>query len=245
MTQRDPVALLRRLIHVIYATAESQLIPRRCVFCGATCAADERHVCRGCHADLPWIRHACPVCALELAAPLATARACAACQTKPPPFSAAAAPLAYAFPVDAAIKALKFQRRLYFAPAFAELMQPSFARLPADVDGLLPVPLHRWRLMRRGCNQAMEVARLLAKSTGLPLVGGVVRVIATPYQSGLDAKARRSNLQGAFRVAGRLPARHPLIVDDVITTGETCRQLASVLLDAGAEQVSVLALARA
>lgn len=245
MARRDAVAMVRRLFSALTAAAESQLMPRRCVFCGVTCTVDERHVCDGCHADLPWIRHACPVCALELPAPLATARGCAACQARPPPFSAAAAPLAYAFPVDAALKALKFRRRLYFAPAFAELMLPALDRLRADVDGLLPVPLHRLRLMRRGCNQAMEIAKLLSKATGLPLVDGVARVVATPYQSGLDARARRSNLKGAFRVTPRMRAHRPLIVDDVITTGETCRQLARALLDAGAEQVSVLALARA
>jgi predicted amidophosphoribosyltransferase len=68
---------------------------------------------------------------------------------------------------------------------------------------------------------------------------------ATPYQSGLSARERRSNLRKAFAVRGMITARHVLIVDDVITTGETCRQLAAVLRAHGVEKVSALAIARA
>lgn len=118
-------------------------------------------------------------------------------------------------------------------------------RIPDDIDALLPVPLHRWRQMRRGYNQAKELARPLSAALGQPIVSNVIRSVATPYQSGLDARERRRNLKAAFRVDGRLTARHVLIVDDVITTGETCRQIALVALASGAEKVSVAAIARA
>lgn len=218
-------------------------MPLRCVFCGVTSIDDERYVCSGCRDDLPWIRHGCPLCALEL--PAACAAGCALCQLRPPPFSAAAAPLGYSFPVDAAIKAFKFRRRLFFGPAFADILLTALRAMPADFDALLPVPLHRWRRLRRGFDQALELTKPLAAATGLPIIGNVARVIATPYQSGLTAAARRSNLKGAFRVYGRIRAQHILIVDDVITSGETCRQLAKVVLNAGAGKVSILAVARA
>ncbi|MDX1508223.1 MAG: phosphoribosyltransferase family protein, partial [Woeseiaceae bacterium] len=67
---------------------------------------------------------------------------------------------------------------------------------------------------------------------------------ATPYQSGLDPAARRANLAQAFAIRGRLSFRHVLIVDDVITTGETCRQIAGLLKSHGVADVSVLAVAR-
>ena len=227
------------------AKLEGALMPRRCIFCGVVSSTGERYICAGCYADLPWIRDSCPSCALELPSAVAAGVGCARCQSSPPPFSRAVAPLGYAFPVDAAIKTLKFRRKLFFVPGFAEVLLDSFGLLPPDIDALLPVPLHRWRQLRRGFNQASEIARPIAKATGLPLIHSVRRCIATPYQSGLDARARRRNLKAAFKVDRRIDAHHVLIVDDVITTGETCRHLAKAVLEGGAEKVSVLAVARA
>ena len=220
-------------------------MPRRCVFCGVVSCGDERYICTDCHADLPWIRFSCPTCGLELPSAVASGVGCAQCQALSPPFTRTVAPLGYAFPVDAAIKALKFRRKLFFVPGFVEVLLTCIGQLPADIDALLPVPLHRWRQLRRGFNQASEIAKPIAKATGLPLIHNVRRTVATPYQSGLDAKARRQNLKSAFQVHRRIDVPHVLIVDDVITTGETCRHLAQAVLDGGASKVSVLAIARA
>jgi ComF family protein len=154
------------------------------------------------------------------------------------------AALLYTFPVDAALKAFKFHGRLAYAPAFADVMSGELVHL-RHVDALLPVPLHRWRHAARGFNQAFELARLLARRSGLPLVTVTRRVRRTRPQTGLSAAERRRNLRGAFALIRPLPCRHPLIVDDVMTTGETCSQLARVLLAAHAEDVSVLTAARA
>jgi ComF family protein len=170
---------------------------------------------------------------------------CADCQIEPQPFTAAIAPLHYSFPVDEGIKALKFHRKLQYQPAFSDILLREISRLPPNIDALLPVPLHRWRNLRRGFNQAAELARPLQKQLDAVLIDSVKRVKRTPYQSGLHSADRRRNLNGAFRVRDDFRARHVLIIDDVITTGETCRQLARVLIQNGAEQVSVLALARA
>ncbi len=204
---------------------EEILMPRRCVFCGTRCKPFEAHICEECWSDLPWNR--------------------AAYQSDMPPFVAAVAPLAYSFPVDAALKALKFRRRLDYVPAFAELLRRMFCQLPDDIDALLPVPLHWRRHAMRGFNQATELCEPIRVQTGLPVLTRITRVKPTPKQSGLDAVERRRNLQHAFVANGPVEMRHVLIVDDVITTGETCRQLAKVVLAAGAEKVSVLAVARA
>jgi len=221
------------------------LIPASCVFCGARSGLRRASICDGCYADLPWIERACPRCANPVASELPDEVHCAACQLRPPPFCAAVAPLSYAFPIDAAIKAMKFNRQLVYAPAFAHILLDALTRLPTDIDGLLPVPLHWRRQVLRGFNQAAEISRPLHSKTGLPLVGNALRSRATPYQSGLTAAHRRRNLKAAFSIRGSVGSRHVLIIDDVVTTGETCRQLANVLLDAGAERVSVLAIARA
>jgi len=233
------------LLSLIGRNIEGAVLPRACVFCGIRCGKDQGPVCNACHVDLPWIDNACSRCASPVAAKLPSGVHCAACQLNCPPFEFAIAPLEYAFPVDAAIKAMKFRRKLFYVPAFAYLLAESLRRVPTDVDALLPVPLHWRRQAVRGFNQAAEVCRPIRRNTGLPIISNVTRARATPYQSGLTSARRQRNLSAAFVVRGDVRARHVLIVDDVITTGETCRHLASVLLDAGVEKVSVLAIARA
>jgi ComF family protein len=209
--------------HRLLRAFDDAVMPMRCAFCGTRIRDEERSVCADCHADLPWIGATQPI----------------------RPFCSVVAPLAYEFPVDAAIKALKFRRRLWYGPALGQLLSRSIDALPKDIDAVLPVPLHWRRRWRRGFNQAREIARPVARQLGVPLIGGVRRVRATRPQSGLSAGERRRNLLGAFVASGRCRARHPLIVDDVITTGATIAQLGRAVLDGGADKVSVLAVARA
>ncbi len=222
--------IVRRLTRAVF--------PDYCVLCGAAAPSG---FCTRCLLDLPHLRNACGRCAV----PLAPGADCTDCARRPPPFVAARAALSWTFPVDAALKALKFRRQLHYVPAFAGLLAPLLAGGLPDVDVLVPVPLHRWRHATRGFNQARELCRPLARRFGLPIDTQARRIRRTPPQAGLDAAARRRNLRHAFAVSGRLRSRHPLIVDDVMTTGETCRQLAAALLDAGADAVSVLTVARA
>lgn len=196
----------------------------RCVFCDTRCTSVATCICDPCLQDLPW----------------RTTLTSTDCD----PMSVLIAPLDYAFPIDAALKLLKFQRRCEYLPAFAQLLCHLANELPHDVDALLPMPLHWRRQAMRGFNQATELARPLHRCTGLPLLRGIERARHTPYQSGLDAAARKRNLSAAFVAKKPVAARHVLIVDDVITTGESCRQLAKTVLQAGAQSVSALALAR-
>ena len=155
------------------------------------------------------------------------------------------APLRYEFPVDAGLKALKFRRKLNYAPMFARLLLQALTQRHDDIDAVLPVPLHWRRLASRGFNQAIELGRPLARSMGLPLLGSIIRHRPTTFQTGLSARDRDRNLKHAFRVKRPVAARHVLIVDDVVTTGATTRHLAAELLQSGAEKVSVAAVARA
>lgn len=151
----------------------------------------------------------------------------------------------YEFPIDTAIKSLKFRRNLYYLPVFSDWLMLALQNTLAEVDGLVPVPLHHWRQAFRGFNQAFEIAEVISRRSGLALVKNVRRVRATKTQSGLNADERKINLHNAFDVVGQLAIRHPLVIDDVMTTGETCSQLAATLLAAGAQRVRVLVIARA
>ncbi len=221
------------------------LTPCRCVFCGEICTQAEQFCCALCRDDLPWLGPHCRSCARSLPAATSASASCGECLLHPPPFTEAAALFIYAFPVDAAIRALKFQRRLDYAAAFAALLAVRMRSLSPEIDAVIPVALNWRRQLRRGYNQAMELAAPMARQTGLPLVDTVERVRFTPYQTGLPARQRQRNLLGAFRARGRIRARHVLLIDDVMTTGATCRQLALTVLGAGALRVSVLVLARA
>lgn len=220
-------------------------MPLCCVFCGSRTDRPEGRICSGCRRDLPWMANACACCAAPVALDLPRGVYCAACQSRPSPILATVVPLRYEFPVDAGLKALKFGRRLYYAAAFSELLIAETARLPEGIDALLPVPLHWQRQAFRGFNQALELCKPLARHCALPIMTGVGRRRATPFQSGLAAAQRRENLRRAFVVRKKPTFGHVLIVDDVVTTGETARQLAIALIRRGVQKVSVLAVARA
>ncbi|MCH8070566.1 MAG: ComF family protein [Proteobacteria bacterium] len=214
-----------------------------CVLCDQ--AVDGGRICGQCRRILPWNDTFCECCGQAVIAGQPPGVVCVACQSLPPPFEKARSPLIYDFPVDAVIKAIKFRRQLWYVPAFADILRRTLTREFAQVDALVPVPLHRWRQMTRGFNQATELCRPLHQATGLPILMQVTRIRATSAQTGLNTAERKRNLNNAFAVSGILKSRHPLIVDDVITTGETCSQLAKELLRSGAKTVSVLTVARA
>ncbi|MEM9208874.1 MAG: ComF family protein [Pseudomonadota bacterium] len=218
------------------------LLPATCGVCGAT--TGDGRICLPCFAALPWNRHACPTCAEPLQRYVSSALPCGRCQGQRSSVTRTLAPLGYAFPIDEMLKALKFHRRLDVAPLLAELAAPSVWDSGVQFDALVPVPLHRWRHARRGYNQAEELARALSRIVSVPVQRLVKRVRATPPQSGLNAAARRRNLRGAFLARRNVVADHVLIVDDVVTTGETTRAMARALQASGVSAVSALAVAR-
>lgn len=224
---------------------DDAIMPERCAFCGTRSSRSECGLCDGCRNDLPWLEHACERCAepLPLAPPPGVL--CGACQQRASPVTMTLAPLRYEFPVDAGLKALKFRRKLHYAPMFAGLLLGTLRRANTDFDALLPVPLHWRRLASRGFNQAVELARPISRRLGVPLLRGVIRHRSTAFQTGLSASARDRNLVRAFRVKRPVAAHHVLVIDDVVTTGATTRHLAAALLARGAEKVSVAAVARA
>jgi len=145
------------------------------------------------------------------------------------------------------IQQLKFHQKLYFATFLGELMSEHIRACKLSVpDVLLPVPLHAQRLLQRGYNQALELARPLAKVLSVALaVDHCQRIKPTEEQSKLPARHRKSNIKHAFRVTKDLTNMHVAIVDDVMTTGSTVDELSKCLLEAGAKRVDVWVCARA
>jgi ComF family protein len=218
------------------------LLPLRCLLCGAP-GADGVDLCAACVAELPRNRSCCARCALPLPV---SAALCGACQRHAPPWDAAWAPFRYGWPLDRLESRFKFGRDLAAGRALATLWQRESMPLSKPAL-LLPVPLHRARLRQRGYNQALELARPMARGFGLPLRHDVLqRLKATDAQTELDAATRRRNVRGAFAVhAGVALPAHVAILDDVMTTGATLAECARVLKRAGVARVDVWALARA
>jgi ComF family protein len=153
-------------------------------------------------------------------------------------------PFVYAWPLDALEARFKFSGSLPAGRVLAECWLET-GDPPILPDLLIPVPLHVSRLRARGYNQALELARPLAKRLGLPLRHDVLRRRRrTEAQTELDASTRARNVSGAFAVKRMPLQRHVAIVDDVMTTGATLAECAQVLRDAGVDRVDVWALAR-
>ena len=220
------------------------MLPAHCLLCGRN-GDRRRDLCDACAADLLRNRICCPRCALPLKAP---APLCGECLQREPPFAAAQVPFVYASPLDQLLMRLKFGRSLAAGRVLSELwLDVLHHEAPPLPAALVPVPLHSQRLRERGYNQALELARPLARALGIPLRLDIVRRSRdTAAQSDLDAIERRRNLSGAFDIVDNaaLPT-HVALVDDVMTTGTTLRECAKTLRRAGVERVDVWALARA
>ena len=148
------------------------------------------------------------------------------------------------------IHAFKYEGRRSLADPLGRLMRDTGRALLDDSDCVVPVPLHPWRRLRRGFNQARDLAARLDR----PVVDALWRVRATSSQMTLSAEARRTNVRDAFIVSPVCGAglygppiqdRVVVLVDDVRTTGATLDACAKVLVDAGAREVRALTLALA
>jgi ComF family protein len=237
--------ILRRaaqsLIGVVY--------PPTCIACQAA-TGDAHALCAACWSSLRLIER--PYCErlgtpfpVDWGQPLLSPAAV----SDPPVFQRARAVTLYDGTARALVHRLKFGDRLELARALGAMMARAGAELLAQADVIVPVPLHPWRLWRRRFNQAMALAVVVSRASGLPcdpfLLGRVKR---TRSQIGLTKAQRQENLQGAFRVPvgakARLKGRRVLLVDDVLTTGSTANAASRALLRGGALSVDVLAFAR-
>jgi len=216
-------------------------LPQSCAFCTAPCG--NRLVCAACQSGLPRIAGACPVCAL----PAPGGAICGACVVRPPPFTAAFAAFAYEYPLDRLLHAFKYGGHLAHADYFAEALSAAVSLRPPEMrwpDALVALPLAPSRQRARGFDQAAEIARRVARRTGVPMTTGLRRTRDTPAQAALPWKDRAKNVRGAFAADPSLAGMRVAIVDDVMTTGATLGSAADAVLRSGAVAVEAWAVAR-
>ncbi len=237
-----------RLLRACWSAGVDFALPPRCPGCGQIVDGDHRF-CIGCWQALAFLGPpACAMCALPLPHDGGEGALCGACHADPPAFDRAYAAVAYGEVARTVALRLKYGGR----PGVARTMAGQMARLVRDApqDMLVAaVPLHRWRLWRRGYNQALLIARAVAGRCGLECRPDLlVRTKPTPVLRGLGRKARARAVAGAFAVPavhrGMLRERRVLLVDDVFTSGATAQACAKALKRAGAAEVRLLCWAR-
>ncbi|MGL6110280.1 MAG: ComF family protein, partial [Rubrivivax sp.] len=156
----------------------------------------------------------------------------------------------YAFPWDRLIADFKFHARVELAAPLARHLAQAIRSRDGDLPTLvLPVPLAPGRLAERGYNQAWELARRLARELGLQADAKLLeRPADGAHQAELTLAQRLGNLRGAFILnpvrRAALRQRHVALVDDVMTSGATLREVTTVLRRAGAARVDAWVLAR-
>ena len=218
---RSRLTVPRALSRLLAAT----VFPPRCCLCGFEGASPDLDLCAICREDLPWRESG----VTEVVA------------------------LRYEDPVDRLIRELKYHGHIAHARVLGVLLAQRVQETGGELPCLLvPVPLHPARLRERGFNQAFAIARNAGRMLGIPYARHTLRRVRdTPSQTTLDVAQRHRNVRGAFALADAMAGRrlhdagHVAIVDDVMTTGSTLRELRALLLNAGVSRVDMWAVAQA
>ena len=219
-------------------------LPARCPGC-AEVIEEVGAFCPTCWGAMEWLGNSgCQQCGLPLEG--TEADICGRCLADPPKLDRMRAAVAYDdLPRSIALR-LKYGGKVALARTMARYMTP----LKGDWENgsvVIPVPLHRWRLWRRGFNQSTLVAQELSKSWGLTTESRLLRrVKRTRPLKGMNHAQRRKAVAGAFALADadRIKGRTVILVDDVLTSGSTAEACAKVLRRAGASRIELICWAR-
>lgn len=225
------------------------VLPPACAGCGALIGGHGA-LCTECWSKVRFIEKPfCPILGTPFSYDIGEGIVSAEAIADPPRFDRARAAVLFDDLARSLIHGLKYRDRTDLAKMMARWMLRVGDGHVETCHAIIPVPLHRWRLLRRRYNQSAELARALSALSGRPLLAGaLVRQRRTRQQVGLAARQRRENVRGAFAVPERsiadIAGRRIILVDDVYTTGATVDAATRALKKAGAAEVTVLTFAR-
>lgn len=223
------------------------VLPPQCLSCRAP-VDTHGQICGACWSEIDFITDPrCAACGRPFEYDLGPRALCGACIAEPPTYGRARSVMRYGDRSRGLVIGFKHGDRTERAKTFGIWMARVGEEILSGADALVPVPLHRMRLLSRRFNQAAMLALVTGRRTGVPVQPRLlVRTRATPSQGGLNARERRANVRGAFAVRSgqerQIRGRRLVMVDDVMTTGATVSACAQVLLKAGAAAVDVLTL---
>lgn len=228
------------------------LLAEPCLIC---LSMDSRSdgICMACQNELPWQPPGCAVCGVVLEDTMSADSLCSRCMNNPPAFDRCMTVFSHEFPVASQISNFKDKAGFSAARTFGILLARQFLAhyrindIPLP-DLLVPVPLHPSRLRNRGYNQAAMLTLALSRRTGIRVVLDICSKLKTEHsQRGLGANARMSKDGKLFVANGMTKTvcdRRIAIVDDVVTTTATARDISRVIRAAGANSIDVWALTR-
>ena len=228
------------------------ILPAQCITCPSPVAAAGQF-CAACFNQTAFVSDpCCDRCGVGFAAAGlgGPGLVCTECRETPPPWASARAALRYDDQAGRIILPLKYGDRIENARALAPHLARAGAALLAAADWVVPVPLHRRRLLARRYNQSAALAQAVTRLVPRPLMlDGLIRTRATAPLGTLPPPMRQAELAGAIAVRpirrAALRDSRVLLIDDVLTTGATAAACTNALLGAGVARVDVLAAARA
>lgn len=248
----------------LFRMVEVLLFPEKCMKCGVYTEQDrnrshtlESCFCHACGKEgiSPIVPPLCTSCGIRFKT--GESHVCGDCLKTPLKLGRVRAAAEYKGIVRDAIQLFKYHSKFAMAKPLEHLLFQTFLQyyetLPIDL--VMPMPLHRSKMRKRGFNQAYFLSRnfktlyyqafrrLPSWDTDLR---SLVRIRKTESQTGFDIEERRKNVKNAFKIVreDRIKGKHILLVDDVFTTGATCNEAAKALLRHGAARVDALVLAR-
>ena len=221
------------------------LFSPRCPICGEP-TETAGGLCPDCFSALDFLRPPfCPSCGRPVTRE--GMPACPACLDEKPFAFTVRSAVSYTDVSKKPVLSLKYRGDAEAGSLMARLMRQAGPDVLNGADVLLPVPLHRWRLLFRRFNQSVVLSREISGKTGVPTDAvALVRTRHTPKQGHFSKEKRFENVKSAFAVPkpDRVAGKTVVLIDDVMTTGATLSACADVLLDAGARQVRALTFAR-
>lgn len=222
------------------------LFPRRCPVCGQIVMPKGALICGACMKKLSWVRGpVCKCCGKEIISE--TMEYCPDCAARPRAFSHGMALLNYNEISAPSLAMIKYHNRREYLDFYAEAAYRRYAGNIARLSPslIIPVPVHKSRLKKRGFNQAEEFGKRLSEHLKIPMSSEfLIRSKKTVPQKDLGPALRLKNLEQAF-FCKKLPpgVKKVLLIDDIYTTGSTAEACARALKKAGAEQVYLLVIA--
>lgn len=240
---------LSKYMKIAVFQAIDAVLPPRCIVTGDIVPA-QGMISPKAWACLDFIAEpCCKTCGFPFAFGEGSSSDCAACLADPPPFQKARSAVQYNDASRKVILGFKHGDQMHAVTAFMPWLKRAANDMTDEANIIVPVPLHRRRLISRRYNQSAIIASAFGKENSLPvLLDALIRTRHTPSQGHLNAKDRTQNVRKAFAINPKhehnIKGKNILLIDDVYTTGATVKECTETLLKAGAKSVNVLTVAR-
>ena len=241
---------IKKIILMVGKRILDFILPPRCEHCGDN-VLETATLCVDCWGKLPFIQPPfCPICNGSIDKNnLIPGQKCQPCQSDIPPYDRARAILQYQGIATDMILKFKHANQISLARFFARLLLQSSAEVFTNSDYLLPIPLHHWRLFKRGYNQSARLAQELSAISGIKVsLLALRRSYNSPSQGRLKPEERIKNLENAFAISAnwrkKLQGKRVILIDDVLTSGATIEACSLVLRQVGVKDITALSIAR-